>query len=87
MIDYKVTQRYSLRISPIGQFKTTQQPDLTLSTFIDRSWNAQTYTLKEGVWSLGGEAGLVLAAQNPVRKRELDLGVLLSAEETLKPVD
>ncbi len=84
MIDYKVTQRYS---SQIVQLKTTQHPDLPLSTFIDRSWKAQTYTLKEGVWSLGGETGLVLAAQDPVRKRELDLGVLLSAEETLKPVD
>lgn len=32
--------------------------------------------LEEGVWSLGGEAGFVLAAQDPVRQRELDLGVL-----------
>lgn len=32
--------------------------------------------LEEGVWSLGGETGFVLAAQDPVRQRELDLGVL-----------
>lgn len=32
--------------------------------------------LEEGVWSLGGEAGFVLAAQHPVGQRELDLGVL-----------
>lgn len=32
--------------------------------------------LVEGVGSLGGEAGLVLAAQHPVRQREPDLGVL-----------
>lgn len=48
---------------------------------------AQTYTLKESVWSLGGETGLVLATQNPVRKRELDLGVLLNREKTLTPLD
>lgn len=36
--------------------------------------------LVEGVWSLGGEAGFVLATQDPVRQRELDLGVL--QEET-----
>lgn len=36
--------------------------------------------LVEGVGSLGGEAGFVLATQDPVRQRELDLGVL--QEET-----
>lgn len=36
----------------------------------------QKCTLKESVWSLGGEAGLVLATQDPVRERELDLGVM-----------
>lgn len=34
------------------------------------------YGLEEGVWSLGGEAGFVLATENPVGQRELDLGVL-----------
>lgn len=34
----------------------------------------------EGVGSLGGEAGLVLATQDPVRQRELDLGVLQESE-------
>ncbi|KFQ95567.1 hypothetical protein Y956_11166, partial [Nipponia nippon] len=28
--------------------------------------------LKESIWSLGGETWFVLAAQNPVRQRELD---------------
>ncbi len=37
--------------------------------------------LVEGVWSLGGEAGFVLAAQDPVRQRELDLGVLWEESE------
>lgn len=32
--------------------------------------------LVEGVWSLGGEAGFVLAAQDPVGQGEPDLGVL-----------
>lgn len=32
--------------------------------------------LEEGVGPLGGEARLVLPAQDPVRQRELDLGVL-----------
>lgn len=40
----------------------------------------QTDTLKESVWSLGGEAGLVLATQNPVWERELDLGILKDKE-------
>lgn len=44
----------------------------------------QTATLKESVWSLGGEAGLVLATQNPVRKRELDLGVLKDKHYIIK---
>lgn len=37
--------------------------------------------LVEGVWSLGGEAGFVLATQDPVRQRELDLGVLQEESE------
>lgn len=36
--------------------------------------------LVEGVWSLGGEAGFVLATQDPVGQRELDLGVLQESE-------
>lgn len=36
----------------------------------------KTIPLEEGVWSLGGKAGFVLATQHPVGQRELDLGVL-----------
>lgn len=37
---------------------------------------SETRSSEEGVWSLGGEARFVLAAQDPVGEGELDLGVL-----------
>lgn len=39
--------------------------------------------LVEGVWSLRGEAGFVLATQDPVGQGELDLGVLQEEAEEI----
>ncbi len=90
--DCKVNQTFFKDLSnqsrTLSQLKTMQQQDLDIVHFYSSvMWKTQTYTLKESVWSLGGETGLVLATQNPVGKRELDLGILLSREKTLKPLD
>ena len=46
-------------------------------------WKQSFFPLEEGVWSLGGEAGLVLATQDPVGQGELDLGVLRRGQEEM----
>lgn len=72
---------------PIKSGKSpTNETALSIRLFLFFPAQSEKLLLVEGVWSLGGEAGFVLAAQDPVRQRELDLGVLQESERRTSSV-